>query len=68
VRMKALAADAHFASGQSKRRCNRVDMRLAIDVLLAQQAIGDAHEFILAEQRDTSSLTSLEDQSGVEDA
>jgi hypothetical protein len=41
--MQAFAADADFASWESEGRRNRVDMRLAVDVLLTQQAIGNAH-------------------------
>ncbi len=49
VGMEAFAADANFASGQSKGRRNRVDMRFAVDVLLTQETIGYAHELDPAE-------------------
>jgi hypothetical protein len=44
-------------------------VRLAVDVLFSQQAVGDAHEFVPAGSRVTRlTLTSLELQSVTEDA
>src|SRR5208282_3977310 len=34
------------ASGQSETRRDRFDVRLAVDVLFSQQAVGDAHELL----------------------
>jgi len=42
-RLESVANDAHFAAGQRRRRHHRLDVRVAVHVLLAQQ-VGDTHE------------------------
>ena len=48
-RTQALSHDANLASRQNEARRHRLDVRLAVDVLLPQQAVGDAHEFVRRE-------------------
>src|SRR5271166_5646537 len=46
---QAFPNDTDFASGQSETRRHRFDVRFAVDVLLSQQTVRDAHEFVPAE-------------------
>src|SRR5580692_6351502 len=56
--------DANLASGQSEIRRDRLDVRLAVNVLFSQQTVGNTHRFVPA----GASPTTLEVQSATEDA
>jgi hypothetical protein len=43
-RPQTASEDSHFASGQSRGGSHRRNMRVAIHIFLAQQAVGDGHE------------------------
>ena len=63
LRPQAAANDADFASGQSGAGLHRLNMRVAIDVLLAQQSVGNSHELQIPDKRAPRAAIATTDRS-----